>query len=206
MTNDNIKAKSRKDLAEERKLQILDTALTVFAEKGFANTTIKDIARAAGMSDGLLYHYFTSKEKLLETAVERHSYLPQLRAILKDAKGKQYHEVLKDISLQFANLVETEKEIFNIFIQEGHLNSKVQKVWSNLANNGISILQEYILKHIAAGELRPHNAEVTARCLFSSVVMFHFTGDLFSESKVTKAQFIDSMVDNVIYGIQNTQK
>jgi AcrR family transcriptional regulator len=54
---------------ENRQNQILETALDLFVKKGFAATKIMDIAEAAGMSKGLMFNYFSSKEKLYETLV-----------------------------------------------------------------------------------------------------------------------------------------
>jgi AcrR family transcriptional regulator len=50
--------------ATERKAEILSAALPVFAMKGFAATTTKDLAQAAQVSEGLLYKHFPSKENL----------------------------------------------------------------------------------------------------------------------------------------------
>jgi AcrR family transcriptional regulator len=51
---------------EERKRRIVEAALPLFAEKGFAPTTTKELARAAGISEPLLYKHFPSKEALYE--------------------------------------------------------------------------------------------------------------------------------------------
>ena len=48
-----------------QKEHIMDTALRLFAEKGYGNTSIASIARAAGVAQGLMYNYFESKEALL---------------------------------------------------------------------------------------------------------------------------------------------
>ena len=50
--------------AEDRKLAIVKAALPLFAQKGFTETTTKDLARAAGISEPLLYKHFPSKEAL----------------------------------------------------------------------------------------------------------------------------------------------
>ncbi len=55
---------------EQRRKQILDVALDLFIQKGYAATKISDIAQAAGMSVGLLFHYFESKEHLYGALVE----------------------------------------------------------------------------------------------------------------------------------------
>lgn len=54
-----------------RKEQILYAAANVFARKGLAATTVTDIAAAAGMSHGLLYRHFASKEDVFAAVVEQ---------------------------------------------------------------------------------------------------------------------------------------
>lgn len=55
---------------EERNKQILFSALDLFTEKGYQNTKITDIAKAANMSTGLLFHYYESKEALYEALID----------------------------------------------------------------------------------------------------------------------------------------
>ncbi len=60
---------TRQEQKEVRKQEILYAALDLFVKKGYAATKITDIAKAASMSVGLLFHYFESKEKLYEELV-----------------------------------------------------------------------------------------------------------------------------------------
>jgi len=53
-----------KIIRDERHEQILNSSLTVFAQKGLAAAKISDIAAAANLSHGLVYHYFKSKEEI----------------------------------------------------------------------------------------------------------------------------------------------
>ncbi len=55
---------ARDDQKERRRQEILFAGLNLFIQKGYSGTTIKDIASAVGMSVGLLFHYFASKEEL----------------------------------------------------------------------------------------------------------------------------------------------
>jgi AcrR family transcriptional regulator len=59
------------EMREERKAHIMDVALEHFAKEGYHKTTISHIARHAGMSKGLMYNYFTSKESLLFEIIMR---------------------------------------------------------------------------------------------------------------------------------------
>lgn len=55
----------RPDVSEERRMQIIESATQVFARQGFANTRMDDVATEAGLSKGLLYWYFKSKEEII---------------------------------------------------------------------------------------------------------------------------------------------
>lgn len=48
---------ARRVLIEDRQAQILEAAVKVFAKKGFERTTIKDVAKEAGVADGSVYNY-----------------------------------------------------------------------------------------------------------------------------------------------------
>lgn len=57
--------------SRDRPDEILDAALRLFTERGFAATKVEDVAAAAGLSKGAVYLYFSSKEALLEALVHR---------------------------------------------------------------------------------------------------------------------------------------
>ena len=79
-------------IAEEKRRLILDAAVRVFARKGFHTCRVGDIAEEAGVAHGLLYHYFASKDELLET-VFRETWSELLAAIhdveLSDAPARE---------------------------------------------------------------------------------------------------------------------
>ncbi len=60
---------------EERRQEILDTAIRLFCEKGYEKTSISDIAREMNVAQGLCYRYFPSKEILFDTAVDQYAQL-----------------------------------------------------------------------------------------------------------------------------------
>ena len=64
MMMDKSRPKTRKD-------RIMDAALRIFAEKGFQNTTITEISKAAGVSEATIYEYFGTKEDLLFAIPEK---------------------------------------------------------------------------------------------------------------------------------------
>jgi len=63
-------SRTRKDFAP-RKEKLIQIALDQFLEKGYENTTITDLQKAFGLTKGGMYHYFSSKEEILDTVIEK---------------------------------------------------------------------------------------------------------------------------------------
>jgi AcrR family transcriptional regulator len=59
------------DYLDTRRFEILEAALSCFAQNGFHQTTIQDIAQAAGLSHGAIYRYFQSKDDIIAAAAQR---------------------------------------------------------------------------------------------------------------------------------------
>ena len=58
------------EIRESRRQQIMDAALELFAKEGFTHCSITQLAQHAGISKGLMYNYFDSKEALLIAIIE----------------------------------------------------------------------------------------------------------------------------------------
>ena len=185
----------RERQAEERRHQLIDTALALFAEKGFESTTIKDLAEAAGVAQGLFYHYFESKEALLFAAVDRHGFLPEMREILTASYGRPADEVLLEISESFYALLKERDDLVRVFFRESQVNPQVAERLANIIREAVELLARYLAARIAVGELRPHDPEVAARSLLYTVQMLHMT-------RVAPDNFIPEMVDNLLLGIK----
>lgn len=60
--------------ASERRAELLETAMRLFAEQGYDNVSVRAVARAAGVAPGLAYHYFDSKERMFAAAIEHYAH------------------------------------------------------------------------------------------------------------------------------------
>lgn len=63
-------SRTQKDF-KPRKEKLIQMALDQFLEKGYENTTITDLQKAFGLTKGGMYHYFSSKEEILDTVIEK---------------------------------------------------------------------------------------------------------------------------------------
>ena len=102
---------------EEKKLEIMKTALNLFAKRGFYNTTIADIAREMGMSVGNMYNYFPSKESLAKELLIYTSKVfgEEIRKINEmDISSKE--KIKKIVKLYFKKAIE-EPELVDYFMR-----------------------------------------------------------------------------------------
>ena len=102
----------------EKQGMIIDAALEVFREKGYANARMADIARRAGVSYGLVYHYFGSKEVLFDLIVE--SWWNDLYAVMEKeiASEEPFSEKLVNIIRFFLDTYGQKPNLMSIFVSE----------------------------------------------------------------------------------------
>lgn len=161
--------------AQERRKQLIDTALKLFAEKGIERTSIKDIAAEAGVAQGLLYHYFTSKDELFYAIIGQYNPFPELSAILAGSEERPAREVLTQIAARAYALIAERKSIAVLILREVVIRPEMQQGIRIVQSVAISFLTRYLNARIAVGELRPHDPEVTARMLAGSILALHLT-------------------------------
>ena len=187
---------------EARRKHVVETALKVFAERGFSRATIKDIGAAAGMSPALLYHYFKSKEELLQAVVERYSFVGDMRQLIEKQQSLPVDVFLTTVARRFYDLLSERLDLVRIFLQEGAANETVARAWQGMLQQGLPLLKGYLDHQIALGRLRPHHTEVTVRTLGVSIVMLRFTEGIFPPQTVSGPAFVDELVDNLLLGIR----
>lgn len=192
---------TRTQKALEQRLKLLETALALFAERGFEGTTIKELSERAGVSLGLMYHYFKNKESLLEAVVAEHSFVPRLKQTIGVGNTTvTLKESLYRTAIGFYDLLGQEKQLMQIFLREGRSNTAVRGVWRKTLAEGLSLIDAYLKEQVKKGVIQPHNTEVTARALFSTVLVMRITEETWP-STMTPQKIISELVDNLIKGL-----
>jgi AcrR family transcriptional regulator len=124
-----------KQIANFRKRQITRAAYEIIAEKGYNNFTMMDIAKRAGVSSGLIHHYFKDKENMLVTLLrEMQQNIRQSleHSIEPVADPRKKLEIFMD---QAFGLVENEKEYIYVtfdFLTQIKFNERMQRILSKL--------------------------------------------------------------------------
>jgi len=156
-------------LVENRHQQIVDGACKVFFEKGYHPTTIRDIAKACGMSMGQLYHYIRSKDDVLYLIHKHmhkvwHDYIKRSNLEQIDDPVQKFKEALHQI-LQFQ--IENKKLIQFVYSESKYLDKEHFKVVLEMDYNHVigfwrSLLEEVKKKKSIKGDLD----------IFASIIAF----------------------------------
>ena len=179
----------------ERRQEILDTAIELFYKKGFARTSIADIARQAGISQGLCYRYFPSKEAIADAAIDRYAQmlLDKTTPILCDP-----HRTLREKLQDTPNLLETETDD-NYYYKLAHAagNAAIHdRVSARLSALLVPLVQKQIELANERGETQIDDPETAAAfCVYGQRGVFLRT-DLSGAEKVRRiAAFLTQLLD-----------
>jgi AcrR family transcriptional regulator len=133
---------------------ILAAASRAFAEKGYETTSITEIARAAEVSDGLIYKYFANKRDLLEHVLRAfyERIIEDLAA--KVARGKGFGGQLYILISEHLSTFVAERDLCRLFISEVRIASDYRgSAIQQLNRRYTSILIEMVDAAVASGEI-----------------------------------------------------
>ena len=123
---------------KEKEEAILEAALKIIKDKGFHRARMSDIAKAANISYGLVYHYFKTKEDLFEAILYR--WWESLFQLMKDINKAQYdvQNKLRHIIQYFLDTYQSNPELVNIFITE------ISRSTSNLTADRLEYFKKFM--------------------------------------------------------------
>jgi len=168
---------------EERRQQIISGALVVFSQKGFGESTIKDIAQCAGIgSPGLIYHYFRDKSDLLRQVLETNSPGLQLIASSDRLKDRPLHEVLDRVGRAFLAAFSDHEgmALFRVMLGEALRRPVVAEMLNGLGPMPVfAFLTEYLRTQMDAGLLRRTDPGAATRCFIGPLLAYTLNREIF---------------------------
>ena len=118
-TNGDGKRKLRR--GPHTRKQILDASLRLFSDKGFARTSVRDIAQAAGITDAAIYYHFDSKRDLFEALVEERGFTTALESLERaeiDNTGFGPREAVVGLATGALEFIYQNKDVMKVLVLE----------------------------------------------------------------------------------------
>ncbi len=98
--------------------QILDSSLRLFSEKGFARTSVRDIAQAAGITDAAIYYHFASKRDLFEALIEERGFTAALENLERAEVTIGPREAIPVIAINALQFIYNNRDLMKVLMLE----------------------------------------------------------------------------------------
>jgi len=176
----------------------------VFARHGFDGGTIRQIAREAGVAEGLIYHYFENKHALLDAVARESSllsWLERAEALPQDLPMERalVHAVHEAMTRNMAN-----PELLAIIMGRTCTDHDTRQRVGQLVREIQERVAGYFERKAAEGEVRDVDAHVLARILGGSVLFFAVSQTQLSPPLryLDPGKFARTLVDVLLHGIK----
>ena len=182
------------------KRRIFNTAVQIFAEKGYDNTSVEEITAIAGVAKGSLYYHFEKKEDIFDMLLEEGLNLLKNNIEIKTKECKTALEKIKEITLvQIKVTVKYEAFLNVVFSQIWGEESKNEKC-KKAVFEYIKIIEEVIKEGIENNEFYDGNVEALASGVFG-ITCSSLIYRLKKNRTVNIDDVYNGFIDTVVRGI-----
>jgi AcrR family transcriptional regulator len=195
-------------LITARRNQILDAATKVFAEKGFHPTTIKDIAREAGIADGTIYNYFENKTALMLGLLDRMNESDQRDEDFSQFTEGDFRSFMKAyLQHRFMVLKADNFQVFKVVVSEILVDQELRELYfRKIVEPTFTMAERYFQRWAEQHLFKPIDISMTVRAISGMVlglILEHVMGDKTLEAKWDELP--DFLTDLILDGIGSDQ-
>ncbi len=205
--NKNQETKSevnqRKKTVEQRRQDILEASLRIFAKKGYNGSTTAEIARAAGVAEGTIFRHFATKKDLLIAVLEP-KVLNGLIQLDKEHRDDTPIDFFRRFLMNRLELLNENDSLVRFMFAEAQYHVEVREaLFKGILGQGISIIRPWFDKGVEQGDFRDLPFLPTMRGFMGMVMFYGFMGNVyqgFSPEK-TIAEAADHILDLFLHGL-----
>jgi AcrR family transcriptional regulator len=184
---------------EDRPREITEAAYQAFAEKGYAATRVEEVAKRAGVSKGLMYLYFKTKEDLFK-AVIRRVVVPRVDSLMtQSAKtDRSAEEFLRGPFTAFLKKLPGSpvSVVVRLMVSEGwRYPELVEFYWDNVISRGLESVNKLLERGIAAGEFSRSPVSEHPQLFIAPAIMAVLWKLVFDAHPLDSNRLIDTQID-----------
>ena len=187
---------------EDRPQEITDAAFSVFAEKGYASARVEEVAKRAGVSKGLMYLYFRTKEELFK-AVIKSVVIRRVDALLLAVEETELssEEFIRGPLLDFMKSVPHSPVavVIRLLISEGHKHPDlVDYYWDNVVSKGLTAISLFVERGVQRGEFRDTAVTKQPQLILAPVMLSMIWKILFAKRSLDTDKLIETQIDIIL--------
>jgi AcrR family transcriptional regulator len=203
-------ANKRERRKEARPVELLDAALTLFVEKGYAATKVEEVALKAGVSKGTLFLYFATKEELFKAVIRSNlaDHFPGWNQEFESFQGSTAEMLAYAMQSWWERIGNTRASgITKLVSSEGSNFPEVVEFYeAEVLRPGRDLFKAILQRGIDRGEFRAMDTDTAVYSLVSTVFFLsmwrHSLSPCDSSSTLDPQAFMQSHVDALIHGWQ----
>ena len=183
------------------KRRIFDTAMKLFAEKGYSETSVEEITAVTGIAKGTLYYHFARKEDIFYFLTDEGMKLLKNSIEIKANKKSSAIEKLREIILIQIKIIVKYEELITLILSQMWGKTERNIKSQECMRDFISIIENVVSEGIQNGELKNLDANVVATNIFGVMC----TGMLYkmnSENKIDIEETCDKFFKTIVDGIK----
>jgi len=202
-------ASTRQRRKDARPQELLDAALDLFVERGFAATRSEDVAARAGVSKGTLYLYYPSKEELLKEVIRHHVINPIAEGvqIIREFEGTTPDLLALVLRLWWERIGETRASgIIKLMTSEVRNFPEIAQFYiDEVVAPSNQMLAQVIQRGVDRGEFRDVNVVEVVHALVGPLVFLalnkHSLGACSAAFLLDPKVVIGALIDMVLFGL-----
>jgi AcrR family transcriptional regulator len=195
----------RPDVSEERKDQIIEAAVSVFARDGFGDARMDDIADESGLSKGALYWYFKNKDAIISAIFDSvfRREISKIRKLEEEKlPARDMLQVYVDLVVKDLKTMEPIMPILYDFMAMGFRRKNIRKLIQRSFQEFIQATEPVIRRGIDHGEfinVDPAEAALTLGAIFEgSILLWSYDPD-----RIDLKNLIESSINLLLEGLEN---
>lgn len=195
---------------EERRLQLLLVAMRLFSQRGFRGTTTKEIARAAGVSEAMVFRHFATKEDLY-TAILDHKAcaggLKDPRELVADAiKRKDDIAVFEGLAIGLMNHHQNDTEFLRLLTHSALEEHQLADMfWETTVRSMYDFLGGYIHERQRDGAFREIDTAIVVRSFVGMIIHHSLNNTLWDKTRrilnISNERAAKEFTDILLHGI-----
>jgi AcrR family transcriptional regulator len=194
-------------VARARREQIVGAATRVFAEKGFRRATTREVARAAGVSEGTIYNYFEDKDALLLAILDRLNETERRAADFDDGMAMDFRGFLEQYLRRRMTLIWENRDVFRVVLSEMLVNVDLRERYLRyVVDPTMRIAEENFRLRMEQGEARETDAPLAMRSVAGAVLGVLVLGLLGDEEINSRSDEVpDVLAGLLLHGLDVTK-
>lgn len=194
----------------EKQQRIAKSAITLFAEKGYANTSTSEIARAAGVAEGTIFRHYRTKINLLLSLILpflKEAVPPMAEDVFEEAMSNDqgsFDSFLRALIKNRLEFFQENKEVSQLFVKEVIYNDELkQELLPLFTNNVFNRLEQVIELYKNKGELIDIPADEMVKILFLLMGGYFLSHFIFSSADtISEEKEVDHIMHILMDGVR----